>query len=267
MANDKEPNPYDRFAQVYDTWVDHYARELDPMRDFYVAELLSTRGPVAELGVGNGRILIAVARAGKTITGVDSSAEMIALCERNARQARVADRVELQQADFREFRMPLPASTIAIPYEAIGHLIELDEKRGCLENVFRQLRPGGRLILDQRVYDPELAASENGQDRLAFEYEDPATGRTVRFWLRSEHDIPRMSWTTRSWLEWTADDGSVSRQILGDLPCSNTDAPTMQALLEGAGFEIDDCLDDFAKGTPMDDTSEQQIWLAHRPDW
>lgn len=258
-------NPYDQLARVYDVWVENYARELDPMRDFYVREILAADGPVAELGVGNGRILIAVAEKEKAITGIDLSAEMLALCRRNADVRGVSQYIELIQDDFREFTLAKPAALVAIPYEAIGHLLEVGEKRTCLENVYRQLRPGGRLILDQRTYDPELAANEHGLDRLAFTYDDPATGLPVRFWLHTEHDIGRMCWTTRSWLEWTDADGGSHTEVLGDLNSSNLERQDMEDLIIQAGFRVDDCLGDFVRQDPSDDTSDQQIWLAYRP--
>ncbi len=262
-----EPSsPYDRLARVYEVWVDRYARELDPMRDFYVGELLASDSPVAELGVGNGRILISVAKAGKHIIGVDHSAEMLALCRRNADEGGVAERIELLQADFRDFVLREPAALVTIPYEAIGHLLTIEDKRACLENVYRQLRPGGRLIMDQRNYDPDLAASENGLDRLAFTYDDPATGVPVHFWLHSDHEIDQQRWTTRCWLEWTESSGVTHKEELGELASSNMDAEAMGALIESSGFWIDECLGDFEDRGAMGDTSDQQIWIAHRPE-
>ena len=66
--------PYDDFADIYDTWCDSapITRENKP---FYVELLVEAEGPVAELGVGNGRICVEVARRGKPIFGVDSSAK------------------------------------------------------------------------------------------------------------------------------------------------------------------------------------------------
>src|SRR6266487_2133842 len=51
--------------------------------EFYVDEACAAKGRVLELGCGTGRVLIPVARAGKEITGIDSSRRMLERCRLN----------------------------------------------------------------------------------------------------------------------------------------------------------------------------------------
>jgi ubiquinone/menaquinone biosynthesis C-methylase UbiE len=69
---------YDTVAGFYDVWIAQMPLVTEKNRRFYVREYLATEGPVLELGVGNGRIMIEAARAGKRVVGVDHSAKMLA---------------------------------------------------------------------------------------------------------------------------------------------------------------------------------------------
>ena len=69
---------YDDLAEIYDAWAAHYSDPaMEQNRAFYAREYVAAEGPVVELGVGNGRILIEAARSGKAVIGVDSSARML----------------------------------------------------------------------------------------------------------------------------------------------------------------------------------------------
>ena len=75
---------YDRIARVYDPWSASVVEDVP----FYVEEAVRSGGPVLELGVGTGRIAIPTALAGVQLIGVDSSAEMLAVCaERSSRSS------------------------------------------------------------------------------------------------------------------------------------------------------------------------------------
>src|SRR5207244_11750156 len=102
-------------------------------------------------------------------------AEMLARCRQRAEEAGVSDLLTLIEADWREFTLPDPAELITIPFHSIGHLVSRDDKRDGLRRIYQQLAPGGRLILDHFIFDPEAARRWSGSG-LRAEYTDPATG-------------------------------------------------------------------------------------------
>ena len=84
--------PYDDFADIYDAWCGS-APITQKNHGFYLRKLVESPGPVVELGVGNGRICIEVAKQGRPITGVDSSSAILELCRKRAREAGVEGRL------------------------------------------------------------------------------------------------------------------------------------------------------------------------------
>jgi SAM-dependent methyltransferase len=78
MAVQQEEDSYRNIADLYD-WVGPYRSRQDV--NFYVEEAISSGGPVLEIGCGTGRVLIPTAQAGIEIFGLDSSAQMLKICQ------------------------------------------------------------------------------------------------------------------------------------------------------------------------------------------
>jgi len=178
--------PYDDFADIYDAWCGS-APITESNHGYYVRKLVESRGPVAELGVGNGRICIEVAKQGRPVTGVDSSGAILELCRKRAREAGVEGRLSLIQADFRDFVLPAPADLIVLPFHSIGHLLTDDDKLRAMKQVRSQLRDGGRFLFDHFLFDPSFV--QPGVPRLRAEFRNPETGRDHILWETSTHDL------------------------------------------------------------------------------
>lgn len=254
---------YDLFADIYDMWAETApaARSNLP---FYVQAYLRAAGPVVELGVGTGRIAIEAARRGKSVVGVDSSAEMLRLCQERAEAAGVADRLTLIQADFRDFRLPEPAQLIAIPFHTIGHLVTLDDKRVGLRHIYTQLAPGGRLIFDHFVFDPQ-AARRHSAVNLRCEYSDAKTGHDVLLWVTTSYDFETQTMRIIAWTDEVDDDSVFVQRRYRRLSFSWLEPDQTRTLLKEAGFEVEALYGDFER-RPFTDDSPEQVWVACRPN-
>jgi len=252
---------YDAFADIYDIWTET-ALATKRNLPFYVEEYLRTAGPVVELGVGNGRIAIEAARQGKAIIGVDSSAEMLKLCRERAEAADVAQMLTLIQADFRDFALPEPAQLIAIPFHTIGHLVTLDDKRVGLRHIYSQLAPGGRLVFDHFIFDPEVARRHQGVG-LRGEYSDAATGHDLLLWEIVRYDYEAQTMRIITWTDELDDDGVLLRRKYRRLSFSWLEPQQTRALLEETGFEIEALYGDFDR-RPFGEDSPEQVWVARR---
>ena len=82
--------PYDGLvAEAYDVWLPPDGSYDD--RDLFRDLIRAGDGPALELGCGNGRLLVGYLADGLDVEGVDSAADMLAIC-RASRRARRADR-------------------------------------------------------------------------------------------------------------------------------------------------------------------------------
>jgi len=128
----------------------HFDEYLDYDVAFYVEAAKRQAGPVLELGCGAGRLLIPIAQAGCTITGIEESDLMLtALRNRLAGETEdVSRRVELVQGDILEKMAGLGQfALIFIAFNTIWHLEEKAQQE-CLRVARQHLAPGGVLIVD-----------------------------------------------------------------------------------------------------------------------
>jgi len=155
--------------------------------EFYVTEARASGGPVLELGCGTGRVLLPTARAGIEITGLDSSANMLARCraKADAEPEEVRRGVTLVRGDLAAFELGRQFALITIPFRPFQHLLTVEQQLGCLRASRRHLAARGRLIFDvfqvepTSIHDPRwMEEREDGpESRLA-------DGRIVRRTVR-----------------------------------------------------------------------------------
>lgn len=144
---------YSTVAELYD-FVVPYATRGDV--EFFVDEALAANGPVLEIGCGTGRVLIPIARAGVSITGIDSSAAMLERCREKlgVEPPNVQQRIELVEADMRDFTLGKTFALATIPFRPFQHLLTVDDQVACLTTIHRHLERDGRLILD--LFNPSI---------------------------------------------------------------------------------------------------------------
>src|SRR5258708_7512792 len=175
-------------SEVYDSFIaDYYdesplvSRRLQDVA-FYRDAVREFGDPILELGCGTGRITMALAEAGKRITGLDLSERMLerAVKKRAALRVEARERLHLIQGDMARFDLGEKFRLVIIPFRPFQHLLEVRQQVDCLDCVRKHLAPGGRLILDvfqtdaERMHDPV-----HMREMLVTEYKT-ADGRQVR---------------------------------------------------------------------------------------
>jgi SAM-dependent methyltransferase len=155
-------------AALYDSFIADYYDESPIVKGrtqdvvFYRDAAREYGDPILELGCGTGRITMALAEAGKRITGLDLSERMLerAVQKRATLRVEARERVHLIQGDMTQFDLGEKFRLIIIPFRPFQHLLEVSQQIACLDCVRKHLAPGGRLILDvfqtdaERMHDP-----------------------------------------------------------------------------------------------------------------
>jgi SAM-dependent methyltransferase len=202
MEKDSEVSAYDKIARVYDPW----SRSVVEDVPFYVAEAVSSGGPVLELGVGTGRIAVPIAASGIRVVGVDLSAGMLEVARESAALAG-AD-LDLRHGDMRDPPVDETFPLVICPFRSLLHMETDEDRRLALRAVARRLTTGrGRFVFDVFTPSAEDIAQTDGRyiEREPGIWEradwDEAT-RTLVLRLRSLDAESEMSLSWLSVAEW-----------------------------------------------------------------
>jgi SAM-dependent methyltransferase len=153
-------------------------------------ELERAPGPdVLDLGVGTGRELPALLDAGKRVTGIDASAQMIEICNKRART------IPIVEGDFYA-PLPFPDESfdgVLALHGSLGHPPDGEALARLVGEVARVLRPGGVFAIEApspgwaRALD--AGAFDDGKRRLErvdakrIRHEDRAAGVAIEAML------------------------------------------------------------------------------------
>lgn len=123
--------------------------------EFYVSLVQRLRPlKVLELGCGTGRITLPLAeqaaRLGFEVVGLDNQAEMLETASNRQLQAppEVRERLRLLHADMRTWQAESTFDLIVIPCSSISHLLTLQDQLDVWNLCRRNLRPGGRFLIE-----------------------------------------------------------------------------------------------------------------------
>ena len=231
---------------------------------FYIDEAGDAGGSVLEIGCGTGRVLLPIARAGHTITGVDASLHMLDRCRTKLRAepGEVQGRVTLHQGDARSFDLGRKFDLVTAPFRVVQHLTTINDQLGFLESVARHLTPGGRLTFD--VFNPNFAAlvSADGIEREDTPETTLPDGRTFRRTGR----VARVRWIDQvSEIELiyyiSGPAGTERRAQSFDMRWFLR--AELVNLLARAGFQVRSIYGDFDR-SPLSDASREQVVCAEQ---
>ncbi len=226
---------YDAFAQIYDAWSAHMTEDVA----FYVSLAREADGPIVELAVGNGRVAIPVAQATEArVIGIDSSAAMLAQARERAAAAGVE--LDLREGDMRDLALEEPAALITCPFRALLHLPTWADRRRVFERVAASLVPGGRFAWNAFVFDPHIAAANDGvwseQGGVRHRVDHVPADNRIDITLESGARIS-LWWATRG--EW-------------------------EGLIDVAGLEVEALYGGFER-EPFDEGAREFVWVARKP--
>lgn len=254
------------FGALYDA-VPAYGKRADLA--FYLAEAARASrdsAPVLELGCGTGRVLLPLARAGHAVTGIDSSAAMLAQCSSKlaTEPAEVRERVALHEADARQFSVTGMFPLAIAPFRVLHHLTTATDQLACLDRVRNHLAPGGRFAFD--VFNPHYNLLV--QDRTA-EVEDVREralpdGRYFRRTVR----VTRVRWAeqvSETEIIYYVRTGTAVERVVQAFPMRWYGPAELEHLLVRAGFQVEAMYGDFDRSTLRDESPEIVV-IATRAD-
>ena len=195
-------------ARFYDVIYAHL-RTVD--HDYFLRTILSTKGPVLEIGVGTGRFFIDALHGGADIYGVDLSETML---QQLKKKLGSEHHHRIFHQDARSLHLDKKFDLIVAPFRVFSHLIELDDQLLALNSIYDHLNPGGQFIFD--LYVPDLGILLNGiNEQVDFEGEY-APGKKLKRIVSAKADLIRQVSSVKMTLMW--DDETGEHTESWDLP-------------------------------------------------
>lgn len=251
-------DPYLAFVGFYNDW----SLEMEGDKEFYASLAVESGGPVVELGVGTGRVAIAVARAGVDVIGVDVSEAMMAEGKKRAADAGVADRITWIAGDMRDFVADPPVRLVTIPFRSFLHMTTTEDQLRALGNAFRSLVPGGRLALNVFIPDPAIIVQQHGTKTFQDEFVDDA-GRRCEMYSLPRYEVATQLVHLKAICDVYEGDGLVDT-VEADLEVRMVYRYEMEHLLARAGFEIEEEYGWFDR-RPLHADGRELVVVARRP--
>jgi ubiquinone/menaquinone biosynthesis C-methylase UbiE len=135
---------YEHIAKFYDLF--SFGTNAD--KKFYLDESKRCKGKVLEIAVGTGRITLPLLEAGVDIYGLDISEGMLKVLEEKAKKKKIDIKGRIKKSDMRKFKFNQKFDLIIIPYRAFLHNITTEDQAATLNQCYKHLKKGGKLILD-----------------------------------------------------------------------------------------------------------------------
>ena len=163
-------NPYEKFAQYYDTYVQHFADDLS----FYCDSIKGSKF-VVEIGCGTGRILQTLLGSGANITGVDVSTEMLDIAKLRFADQLATEKLHLYIHNFLDAPMATHFDTALVTFFTFNYV--LDDPQIFLSNLHDSMDDQGILIMDLFCPKPFRLPETDGQwSEMSFSTD----GRTIK---------------------------------------------------------------------------------------
>ncbi len=248
---------YAGYADLYDLAYGGFTTDLAMYENF----ARGCRGPVLELGVGTGRVALALVRAKISVVGIDNSEAMLARARAKAGRS-LGRRLRLLFADMRDFDLGREFDLIICPISGFHHLLTTDDQLRCLGSVCRHLAPGGLFVAALRSFTA-IDWGELSHAVLEWVRTDPETGDTVSKTLSARYDGAAQIHHVTHIYDRTEPSGVPRERRVLEFDLRIVGRYEVELLLEKAGLALAHVYGDYDLG-PYTHDSEQMIVVARR---
>ena len=148
---------------------------------------------ILEVAVGTGRLAIPLAEGGKQVFGIDYSDAMLQAFRDKLPDLPddVRSRIQLAQADMRDFDLGERFSFVFIPFGSFVYLLSIEDQKACLASLRRHLAPGGTIVIDVPTWAEARDERwlENDPNVMKVKQDtNPETGKATEMWSTFRFD-------------------------------------------------------------------------------
>lgn len=129
--------------------------------DFYRERAAAVDGPVLEMACGTGRIHLELLEDGVDADGFDAAASTLDVLRERAAARGLEPTV--WQADMTDFAVDRSYDLVICPFNAVQHLLNIDDQLSMLRAVHDALAPGGAFVFDVFVPGFDVVCERYGE--------------------------------------------------------------------------------------------------------
>ena len=244
---------FKKFAKYYDMIYgpDAYG-DLSGEIEFYLNEAKKSKGQVLEIGCGTGRIYLPLMASKIPIHGIDISAEMLEILKLKGEFFK--GKVQVKKGDMTKLNAKEKYSLVIIPLNSIHHITERNLQKKTFQNMFKALKPKGKLIFSSQFYAKEILALS--KYTFAEHYEREDWGIEIDLFLKYSKSKQLLK---ERFVVKDMNVGKTQKFDLMDLYCF--EKQEIENLLLDAGFQDIKVYKDF-KYSPYKKGSDLGLWSA-----
>jgi len=137
---------YDDVAAMYHAlWVNAYLPLAMPALERLFFSRIVPNARVLDLCCGSGHVTATLVKRGYEVTGVDSSAALVAIAQHDLPQ------VEFYVQDIRNLNIDGPFNAALSTFDSLNHILSLEDLHGVFSGVYSVLDPGGLFVFDMNL--------------------------------------------------------------------------------------------------------------------
>lgn len=245
------------FAEFYDILHSSYDADLK----MYLDLAKKYGDPVLELGCGTGRLLVPLAAAGHTVTGIDLSGDMLTRCREklDIEGEATANRASLVQGDIRRFDLGSKFNLIMAACNTILHCTATRDLLAVFARARAHLAPGGVFVVDFSIPNVKAMVESSGEEEV-FDVIHPVRGSRIVDIYRATFDFARQIETIDTRLEeW--DGGSLARWARARSERGIYFPREVALALTCSGFKIAKTWKGYRRG-PLVETSRDIVYIC-----
>lgn len=142
---------YDEIAGMYhELWADWYLPAAMPALERLFFGNIPSDGRVLDLCCGSGHVTKELVKRGYKVTGIDNSAELIAIAQR------ALPGTDLRVQDATALSLEARYHGVLSTFDSLNHILNLNDLQRVFEGVHRILQPGGLFVFDMNLDEAYL---------------------------------------------------------------------------------------------------------------